>query len=86
MANRDDELAQRTYKGQVDYTSQRVYYTLTDPLKKDPPRPMSKEWSTDDRSVAHRTARVLADLIEHLEKKGVLTEAELDEMLLLATR
>jgi hypothetical protein len=85
MANRDDELYKRTYKGQADSTSQRVYYTLHDPMMKDPPQPIPVGWTRDDRSQAHRTARVLSDLIEHLEKKGLLTEAELDEILLLAT-
>ena len=85
MPSREEELARRTFKGQVDFTSQRVYYTLNDPLTKDPPRPLPKEWTADDRSVAHRTARVLSNLIEHLEKKGLLSEAELDEILETAT-
>jgi hypothetical protein len=85
MPNRDDELNERTFKG-TDTTEQRVYYTLHAPMMKDPPRPIPGEWTRDDRSQAHRTASVLSQLIEHLEKKGLLAEEELDEILLNATR
>jgi hypothetical protein len=85
MPNRDDELRDRTFKDQVDSTSQRVYYTLTAPMHKDPPQQVPKTWTKDDRSVAHRTAHLLSGLIEHLHEKGMLEEDALDELLYLAT-
>jgi len=85
MANRDDELYKRTFKGQTESTHQRVYYTLHAAFLKDPPEATPQEWTRDDRRQAHRTGSILAGLIEHFEKKGLLTDEELDEILLMAT-
>jgi hypothetical protein len=84
MPNKDEELFEKTFKGQADSTAQRVYYTLTAPMHKEPPEPIPPTWTRDDRSVAHRTAHVLAGLIDHLEGDGLLKEDALDELLLRA--
>jgi hypothetical protein len=85
MPTRDEELRKRTFKGEFDDTSQRIYYTLTDPLHKGQPRVMTKEDFSPDKAVAHRTARVASDLLQLLVEKKLITEEELDEMLLAAT-
>lgn len=67
MPKLDEVLAKLTYKGQCADNSHRVYYTLTDEPKDLMP---------------HRIANVLAGVIEKLVEKNLLTEDELDEILL----
>ena len=85
MPTKEEQLYERTFKGQTDSTDQRVYYTIRAPMWKDPPQPTPSEWTPEDRSMAHRTASILGGLIQHLETKGLLAEADLDEILLSAT-
>jgi hypothetical protein len=67
MAKKDEVLEKLTYKGQCADNSHRVYYTLTDEPK--------------DMAI-HRIANVLSGVIEKLVEKDLLTEDELDEILL----
>lgn len=71
MPKLDEELVKLTYKGQCADNRHRVYYTLTDEPKD---------------SATHRIANVLAGIIEKLVEKDLLTEDELDEILLRCKR
>jgi len=66
MPLREDVLREKTFKGQAEDEARRVFYTLT----------ANKELEQ------HRTVFVLSGLVELLRKKGVLTEGELDDLLL----
>jgi hypothetical protein len=66
MPTRDDLLRDETFKDEGLETDVRVYYTLT-----------------DKKNVqAHRTAKAISLLVATLERKGLLTNAEIDELLL----
>jgi len=65
MANREDILAQQTYKGQCDDDAHRVFYTLRDRKDFQP----------------HRNSKLLALLIQHLLKRELISQEELDEIL-----
>lgn len=62
-------LRRDTHKGDVDEVGRRVYYTLTEKTG----------------TSGHRTAKCLSLLIELMHKKGLLSEQELDDLLLEAT-
>ena len=66
MADRDEILRDQTYKGQCDGDDRRIFYTLTD----------KKEMTT------HRIAKAVTLVLVHLQKKNLLDEDELDELLL----
>jgi hypothetical protein len=59
-------LAKRTYKGTGLEVAQRVYYVLSD----------------DKKYASHRAAKALSLIVAKLVEKGVLSAAELDELLL----
>jgi hypothetical protein len=66
MPTREENLATRTHKEEGLDTGRRVFYTLT-----------------DDKDLAgHRSAKLLALLIENLVQRGRLSERDLDNMLL----
>ncbi len=68
MPNKDDVLREKTYKDECDDDARRVFYTLDD----------AKDLQT------HRNSKLLALLVDHLLKRELLTQDELDEMLLEA--
>ena len=69
MPQREDVLREKTFKGEFEDVAHRVFHTLT----------AQKEFEQ------LRTMHVLSSLIELLTDKGVLTEAELDDLLLKCT-
>jgi hypothetical protein len=75
MPDREELLQELTFKGQCENNCRRVYYTLTTS-----PDDYSK--ATKDQMTQHRVANVLSGLIEKLVAKNVLTESELDQILL----
>lgn len=66
MANREDLLRELTYKGDVDEVEKRVFYTLT----------------KEDSLEAHRVAKSLALIVETLHRRDLITDEEIDELLL----
>ena len=74
MAQREDILREKTYKGDAETVYQRVYYTITEPRT----HPAS---SADDHMRLHRTSVAVARLFERLHDKGVLADADLDDIL-----
>ena len=66
MPDKDEFLREKTFKGEYDTTSERVFYCVWD----------------DDRFRDHRCARLLGFLTQRLIDKGLLTEEELDDELL----
>lgn len=70
MPDREQILRELTHKDDGLDTSRRVYYTLA---------PAADKQVT---TMAHNTARLVALLIEQLEKSGKLTAHEIDDMLL----
>lgn len=72
MPTKEEQLEKLTFKGQCDNNSHRVFYTLT----------------TDSEGhdlTQHRIANVLSGVIAKLVEKEILTEAELDDILLECT-
>ena len=67
MPNRNDVLRDETFKGEVEDVGTRVFYTLTD---------------KQSQFQAHRASKLLSSLIELLHKKNIVTDEELDEMLI----
>jgi hypothetical protein len=74
MPNRDDVLNEQTHKGQGLELDQRIYYTLA------PSGDTAVE--TKQRLQLHRTTKALAILIRRLSERNLLTEDQIDEMLL----
>lgn len=66
MPNIEDILAEQTYKDDHAETGRRIYETLKD----------------DKVSHHHRTAKLLSLLIQELESKGILSELDIDSLLL----
>jgi hypothetical protein len=66
MPNRDDVLRNETFKGEVEDVERRVFYTL------------DKNKSLQ----GHRNSKAVALIIAHLQKSELMTEEELDELLL----
>lgn len=66
MANREDVLRDQTYKDDVDEVEKRVFYTLTG----------------KDSLQAHRVAKTLALVVELLRRRNLITDEEVDELLL----
>ena len=66
MAKRETVLHAQTHKGDVDELPVRVFCTLTD----------------DKTSNAHRNSKAIALLVEHLHKKKLISNAEVDDLLL----
>lgn len=66
MPNREDILRDKAYKDQCDDDIRRVFYTLSD----------AKDVQT------YRNSKLLALLVDHLLKRELLTQDELDEILL----
>jgi len=69
MPEPKDVLRERTFKGEYEDVAHRVYHTLSD----------KKELQE------HRTMHVLAGLIDLLIEKGMISESELDNLLLAST-
>lgn len=70
MADLEEVLETETFKNQCDGIAQRVFHTLTDELENDP------------QKVSRRVANVLAGLLERLAENGVVSDGELDTLLL----
>jgi len=66
MPTIENVLTEQTYKNDHTETGRRVYETLRD----------------DKVSCHHRTAKLLSLLIQELETKGILSEADIDSLLL----
>ena len=66
MPDLDDVLREKTFKGQCDGDAQRVFYTLCD---------------GEDLQL-HRNSKFLSLLADHLLQRGLLTQEELDKILL----
>lgn len=66
MPTIEDVLAVQTYKNENTETGRRIYATLQD----------------DKVSHHHRTAKLLSLLIQELETRGILSEADIDSLLL----
>lgn len=81
MDDYSEDLERRTFKRSSGSTSERVYLTLTAPIHE--PKPVQAE--TDESRQAFRMAHLLASLVQQLEQQGVLTESDLDRMLLGAS-
>ncbi|ODS53211.1 MAG: hypothetical protein ABS36_14910 [Acidobacteria bacterium SCN 69-37] len=74
MAQREDILREKTYKGDAETVYQRVYYTITEPRT----GPAS---SADDHMRRHRMSVAVARLFERLHEKGVISSEDLDDIL-----
>jgi len=70
VANKEDILREKTYKGDVEELEQRVFYVLTDNVKK-----VEQQWTL------HRTAKAVAHLVELLHAKKIISDDEVDELL-----
>lgn len=70
MPNIEDILIEKTYKNDITETERRVYETLKD---------------DNVPKHHHRTAKLLALLIAELERQGVLSEEQIDLLLLEAS-
>ena len=66
MWNSEAELVELTHKDDELEINQRVYYTLID---------NKREWQLE------RNTKLLGCLMEHLHKKGVLSDSDLDQIL-----
>jgi hypothetical protein len=66
MPTREEILATKTHKEEGLDTGRRVFYTLTD----------------DKSLMGHRSAKLLALLVENLVQRGRLSESDLDDILL----
>ena len=66
MPNREHILYEKTYKGQVDELEKRVFYTPTG----------------EEKLSAHRVAKAVALLVKALSDKKLLTDDEIDALLL----
>lgn len=68
MPNLEDVLSEKTFKQDGLETSRRVFYTI------DP--------KINDANALHKTTKLLGILIEKLESRGILSEDDIDAMLL----
>ncbi|MFT3882447.1 MAG: hypothetical protein QM703_22695 [Gemmatales bacterium] len=77
MPQLEDVLREKTFKGQVENDGRRVFYTIMkDRKNEDAAKKTDTDWELN------RTVHVLSYLIERLIEKKILTEKELDELLL----
>lgn len=74
MPTLEQILEEKTYKGQCDYLSQRVFYTLAGE-QSDPSRETMQR---------HRTMKAVTSLIVRLRKRNVIDDDDVDEILLSA--
>jgi hypothetical protein len=65
MANRNDILYDKTFKGQVEELEKRVYYTLT----------------SEEKIQTHKVAKAFSILVKLLHEKNILNDDEIDELL-----
>jgi|GEM_PF-2585500 len=85
MPTREELLSELTHKGQVDEgdIGRRVFYTLTNSKSSDGPRtavsPMPPKEAERRLHLAAKFASCLAEL---MHKKKLITDAELDDLLL----
>lgn len=70
MPNREDILRDETFKGEVEGIDTRMYYTLSK-------KPKSQEY---------RNSKAIASLISVLHGKRIMTDTELDDLLLGLTQ
>jgi hypothetical protein len=73
MPNREDIIHEKTFP-EVE-TEKRIFYVLAE----------NREFAalaTPAGMQAHRTAKLLGNLVKHLKDKGLLSETEIDEILL----
>lgn len=75
MADREEILKEKTFKGDVDDLGQRVYYTLF--YQND--KAMQVELS-DSRKIA-RTQKFLSALVAKLHADAVLDDSDIDDLL-----
>lgn len=68
MPSKDDILREKTFKEEGMETEKRVFYTLTD----------------NEKFASHRNSKAIALLVKLLEEKGVIGEADIDELLFQA--
>lgn len=73
MANKDDVLREKTYKGEFQDDVHRVFYTLHDGKASRP------DGGEDLQS--HRNSKLLAGLTSLLVERGLITQEQLDELL-----
>lgn len=72
MPNHDDILRELTFKGDTDEVGRRVYYTIT----------TTPKGSVSSREAQDRVARGFAQLTEVLRANNVISEGDLDNILL----
>ena len=72
MSSLDDVLREKTHKGAGVETGKRIYYTLH----------ADAGLGAPTRLEVHRTTKLLGMLVAKLQGQGVLTEGDIDEMLL----
>lgn len=68
MPNRDDILYEETFKDQCEDVEHRIYYTLSQ--------------GKNEKLKTHRLQKLVILLVAHLQAKELLSDDELDEMLL----
>lgn len=68
MPSTEDVLAEQTHKQEGVETAKRAFYTIHP--------------SEQPAAALHRTAKLLGLLIENLENRGVLSEEDIDALLL----
>jgi hypothetical protein len=66
MPNRNDSLNEKTFKNQIEELDKRVFYTLT----------------SEETLQAHQVAKALSILVKLLHDKNILSDNEIDELLL----
>jgi len=73
-------LKEMTFKGDAEDLGRRVFYTLTaDDPKDHAPQPVSRH---PGARTQHKTAKLLACLLVKLNEKGLLSDSEVDDLLL----
>ena len=65
MASMEDVLREKTFKGQTEDLPRRIFYTL----------------DADKALQTHRNSKAIALLVDHLHKKGLISDKEIDELL-----
>ena len=91
MPNYEDELRERTFKGEFagadDEIERRVYHTLAGDRASDGPKKFAPELSPTELHLhLHRLRRLVAMLAAQGVRSGAITDDALDEMLFLITR
>ena len=89
MPNREDVLREQTFKGEFAgddiEVERRVYHTLSGDKASDGPKRMTTPTPAELSLALHRTQKLLGAMVALVITKGLMTDDELDTLLLNAT-